>query len=212
MGRDGYRVGSRSLALATLIGPRPALLTAARPALRALAEISTEVAVLNLRSGTHRVQVLGAQAKGRSPDERPRIGERAPLTSGASGIVILANLPTAEADQVLASRPAREPRPTPARLAQIRTDGYAITFSANHVGVSGIGAPLLAPIDGYPLGSLAIGGAERRLPEDRLRELLGPPRRPRRHHPGLHRRVTADRTRDPRPDCEIHDRRCGPEV
>src|SRR3984957_17331208 len=37
VGRSGYRIGSRAVALASLIGPRPALLRAARPVLAKLA-------------------------------------------------------------------------------------------------------------------------------------------------------------------------------
>jgi IclR family acetate operon transcriptional repressor len=177
LGHRGYRLGGRSVALASLIGPRPALLRAAQPLLHRLAAFVQETSSLHLRSGTHRVLVIGAEARGQALRSSFTIGERAPLTSGCSGTVILAHLPVAEARKITASRPRREKRPSAALLAVIRTDGYAMSFSDNHVGVNGVAAPLLDPIDNYPLGSIAIAGAERRLPEYKLRELELPLRK-----------------------------------
>jgi IclR family transcriptional regulator, acetate operon repressor len=95
-GHGGYRIGSRAVALATLIGPRPALLQAARPVLTRLAVQTSEVVTLMLRSGAHRVLVLAAEPPG-NPERVPVvIGERSPLTSGCSGRAILAFLPEAE--------------------------------------------------------------------------------------------------------------------
>lgn len=174
VGRAGYRVGSRALAMATLIGPRPALLSAARSVMRWLADVSSESATLHLRSGSYRVLVVGAEAHGQPVSGAFRIGERAPLTSGCSGTAILAHLPPDEALEVLRTRPRRERRPTAVQLAHIREAGYALSFSDNHVGLNGIGAPLLAPVDRYPLGSVTIAGVEDRLPEATLRKLSEP--------------------------------------
>lgn len=173
-GRSGYRLGSRSVALASLIGPRPTLLRTARPVIARLAAIASETASLHLRSGAHRVLVIGAEAPSSPLRGAVMVGERAPLTSGCSGTAILAHLPAPEAQQVMSSRPSREQRPSAALLAQIRTEGYALSFSDNHVGLNGIGAPVLDPVDGYPLGSVAIAGSEARLPEPALRRLSRP--------------------------------------
>lgn len=176
VGRDGYRIGSRSLALASLIGPRPALLSVARPILRWLTEVAFETAVLNLRSGSHRVLVLGVEGRDQPIRNAVQVGERAPLTSGASGLSILAYLPAEEAQEVIRGRPRRERRPAMGLLELIRAEGYAMTFSSNHRGISGIAAPLLTA-EGYPLGSIGLGGAEGRLPKARLQQLSDPLRK-----------------------------------
>jgi IclR family acetate operon transcriptional repressor len=174
---SGYWISSRSHALASLIGPRPAVLRRARPVLARLAELAQAGAALHLRSGSHRVQVCVMvprhltvePASGPIPP-----GERAPLTTGCSGTAILAFLPPREADAIIASRPREERPPSPSELARIRADGYAMSFSANHRGMNGIGAPLLDPIDGAPLGSVAIGGPEARIDKDALQRLSDP--------------------------------------
>ena len=108
VGRGGYRVGGRSTALASLIGSRPAVLQRARPVLIQLADLACAGAALSLRSGAHRVIVMGVVSSkalsGATPSPVP-VGERAPLTSGCGGTAILAHLSQAEADAVISSRP-----------------------------------------------------------------------------------------------------------
>jgi IclR family acetate operon transcriptional repressor len=160
VGRSGYRIGSRAVALASLVGPRPALLRLARP---------------DLRSGAHRVLVLGAEPAGNPLRRVPTIGERSPLTAGCSGRSILAFLPEEEAGDIIrAHAPAAVRRRLPAQLARIRVQSYALSFSDNHVEMNGIAAPLLDPNDGTALGSIAIAGLVERLPKETLLQLVTP--------------------------------------
>ncbi|GAA1853514.1 helix-turn-helix domain-containing protein [Pseudonocardia ailaonensis] len=164
IGRSGYRVGARAIALASLVGPRPALVQRALPVLVRLAIDAGETASLHLRSGAHRVLVLRADPPG-STHRIAAIGERSPLTSGCGGTAILAYLPTPEVDIVL-GRESRVVRlDLPDHLAQIRRQGYATSQSANHPELNGIAAPLLDPDSGHALGSIAIAGAPSRLPD-----------------------------------------------
>jgi DNA-binding IclR family transcriptional regulator len=175
VGRSGYRIGSRAVALATLIGPRPALLQVARPVLTRLAGHCSEIATLHLRSGAHRVLVLHAEPPNNPLRPIATIGERAPLTSGCSGRAILAFLPAAEAEEIInahAPEPAR--RGMPAQLAGIRQHRYALSFGDNHIDLNGIAAPLLDPVDDTALGSVSIAGYDRRLPEETLVSLAAP--------------------------------------
>lgn len=174
-GRRGYRIGSRSIALASLVGPRPALLHRARPVLSRLAAMAQATATMHLRSGDHRVLVLGTEQLTKLQPKRVHIGERAPLTSGCSGRVILAHLPAEEANSVVVEQTAGRNRAKLEReLDLIRADGYALSFSENHLSFNGIGAALLDLDTGYPLGSIAIAGPDEQLPEGALRTLARP--------------------------------------
>lgn len=175
LGRRGYRIGSRSIALASLIGPRPALLQRARPVLSRLAAQAGETATLHLRSGEHRVLVLGTQPAHHRDGRAVHVGERAPLTSGCSGRAILAHLPGKQAEKVIATYAGDGKRAwVEQELESIRTVGYAMSFSENHPHLNGIGKALLDPDDGYPLGSIVFAGPEERLPEQTLRRLAMP--------------------------------------
>ncbi|WP_167097576.1 IclR family transcriptional regulator [Mycobacterium sp. DL592] len=174
LGRDGYRLASRSIALATLIGPRPALLRLMYPVVARLAIVSGEAAVVHLRAGDARVLVLGVPApSGPMVDPAGVLGERSPLAVGASGRVILAHLPTAE----LAGLELEGI--TPERLAEIRQRGYEISCGENHPGINGISVPLLAEADHpatqpFVLGSMTVAGPSGRLSSTALTRLVGP--------------------------------------
>jgi IclR family transcriptional regulator, acetate operon repressor len=174
-GRSGYRIGSRAVALASLIGPRPALLRTARPVLARLAVEASETVTLHLRSGAHRVLVFAAEPPNNPLRTLPTTGERSLLTSGCSGRAILAFLPRQEAEDVIRGHAPESVRHTlPALLGRIREETYALSFSDNHVGMNGIAVPLLDPTDGTALGSIAIAGPDQRLPRETLLRLRAP--------------------------------------
>src|ERR1700722_17042900 len=175
VGRSGYRIGGRAVDIASLIWPRPAVLRAARPVLAKLAAEASETVTLHLRSGAHRVLVLGAEPPGNPLRRLAPLGERSPLTAGCSGRSILAFLPEEEAQEIIRGQaPAAVRRGLPARLARIRAQSYALSFSDNHPEMNGIAAPLLDPNDGTALGSIAIAGLLERLPKQTLRHLVTP--------------------------------------
>ncbi len=174
VGRSGYRVGSRSIALASRIGPRPVALQAARYVLGRLTELSAASAGLHLRSGDHRVLVLGTDPRDSPVRSALLVGQRAPLHSGCASVVILAYLPESEAREIMRRSPPGPKLPTSEGLARVRSDGYAISFHANFPGLNGVAAPILDPVDGFALGSLSIAGIETELPERTLRHLSRP--------------------------------------
>jgi len=174
-GRRGYRIGSRSIALASLVGPRPALLQRARPVLTKLAVAAQATATLHLRSGEHRVLVLGVEQNSEPLRHRVHVGQRAPLTFGCSGRAILAHLPARDAAKVVTGHARCGTRAALTReLEAIRVDGYALSFSENQSRLNGIGAALLDPDDGYPLGSIAVAGPDDRFTDNALRRLAAP--------------------------------------
>ncbi|MEU2931059.1 helix-turn-helix domain-containing protein [Streptomyces sp. NPDC007251] len=183
LGRSGYRVAGRSVALATLIGPRPTLLRAVQPVVSRLAHLIGEAVVLHLRSGDMRVLVLGVPApSGPVLDPEGVLGERSPLAVGSSGRIILAYLTESErAAMDLAGI-------TAAQLAAIRERGYDTSFGENHPGINGISAPLLvhradtqhsAGDDSQrnaltALGAITVAGPSTRLAEADFPRVLAP--------------------------------------
>lgn len=174
LGRSGYRLASRSLALATVIGPRPAMLRLMYPVVARLAGISGEAAVIHLRAGHFRVLVLGVPARsGPILDPAGVLGERTPLASGASGRIILAYLTEAERAGIDLGGV------TPQQLAAIRERGYETSHGENHPGINGISVPLLAETDDaacppIALGAMTIAGPAERSPDEGLLRLAGP--------------------------------------
>lgn len=171
IGREGYRVGSRSVALGALIGPRPDLLKRAMPILIKLASVVTETTTLHIRSGQHRILVIGAEPQTNPHRRKVHVGERSPLTSGASGLAILSFLPEPESARIIQAHVRVRDRETiNTEMDVVREDGYALSFSANHVGLNGIGAPVIDPDDGTVLASIVVSGLEPRMPEVVMRK------------------------------------------
>ncbi|KWX67479.1 IclR family transcriptional regulator [Mycobacterium sp. NAZ190054] len=174
LGRSGYRLASRSVALATLIGPRPAMLRVMYPVVARLATVSGEAAIVHLRAGHFRVLVLGVPApSGPVVDPAGVLGERSPLTSGASGRIILAHLPESELGGIDLDGI------TPEHLAEIRRRGYEMSYGENHPGINGVSVPLLAQAEDQvdpplALGSMTIAGPAARLPRQALVRLVRP--------------------------------------
>ncbi len=174
LGRSGYRLASRALALATVIGPRPAMLRLMHPIVARLAAVSGEAAVVHLRAGDFRVLVLGVPARsGPLLDPAGVLGERSPLASGASGRIILAYLPETELADVDLDGV------TPQQLTAIRDRGYETSYGENHPGVNGVSVPLLAAPDNpatapIVLGSMTIAGPAERVRPQALSHLVGP--------------------------------------
>jgi len=164
LGRSGYRIGSRSVALGTIIGPRPAFLRAVQPAIGRLAARTREGVVVHLRTGDYRVLVLGIPGSSApTADAGGALGERSRLGVGASGRVILAYLPAAERGTA---------HPSARLLTAIRDRGYEMSFGENHPGINGISGPLLTT-EGKALGSVTIAGPATRLTEAAMVRLSG---------------------------------------
>ncbi|MFI2188313.1 IclR family transcriptional regulator [Streptomyces sioyaensis] len=168
LGRSGYRLGSRAVALSFLLGPRPPLLRVVQPVVARLAATTAESAAMHLRSGDHRVLVAGIPKPNSPLRETVTLGERAPLTSGCGGLVILAHLPAEQQEAILTAQPATERYPSQETLSRIREQGHALSFGENHPGVWGIAVALLDPTDGTPLGSLTVAALEEQLTETRM--------------------------------------------
>lgn len=132
-------------------GPGPALLRLAgqfEPTLRAAArsvmgELSGrlgETLVLAVREDAQVVVVEQAVAAGHLVRVQYELGYRHAITRGASGLALLAFLPPADADAVLAE--TADAAPLRRRLADVRAVGYATTHDELRAGTWGLAAPV----------------------------------------------------------------------
>ena len=157
----GYRVGSRLVAVSSAVLADAALYPAARPALRALSDATGETATLHLRAGDRNILVLGVESTDQVLRRAATVGETTWLGSGSSGRSILAFLRPAEAERIILA--ADDASALRRSLDEIRRDGYALSFGANHPGVHGIAAPVLSTFDGpgTPMSVALSGPADR---------------------------------------------------
>jgi DNA-binding IclR family transcriptional regulator len=95
------------------------------------------------------------------------IGESTPLTTGSSGLAILAHLDAAETEEIIAK--AGDPAALRVTLREARQAGYVLSFGANHPGVHGIAAPVLSTFATDSGVSVALSGPADRWTEHRMR-------------------------------------------
>jgi DNA-binding IclR family transcriptional regulator len=168
--RAGYRLGSRSIALAVLVGPDVPFLRTANRALASLAVTTGLSAAMHLRSGAHRVLTVGVPAPAHPLRDEVALGERAPLTSGSAGLVILAYLPEDDVDAMLTGLEPGEAASIRTELEHVRADGYRIGRRHRHASLRGVSAPLLDPASKGPLGSVTVAGLDDQATTGALRE------------------------------------------
>ncbi|GAA3668282.1 IclR family transcriptional regulator [Microbacterium marinilacus] len=165
---------------ALTIGPRLALWgmfaeqawavpEATRERMADLALETGETVSVYVRSGTRRVAV--AQAPGPSALRHVvQVGDRLPLSRGASSMVLLAGaaeplddlLATLRADPDL---PGFDTAALRMRVAEARERGWAATHGEREPGISGVAVPLLS--DPQPV-ALALGGPTARFTDERV--------------------------------------------
>lgn len=139
----------------------------ARPYLAQLVELTGETANLALREGDDAVYV--AQVPSRHAMRMfTEVGRRVPLHTSGVGKAILAQLPTPDADEILARADltARTPNTITdagvlrGQLDTIRADGYATDDGEYEIGVSCVAVPLAGTA---ALAALSVSGPAARL-------------------------------------------------
>lgn len=149
---DQYGIGPAVVRLAERF--LPALRAVAQPVMERFAEKLGETLALSVRDGDQ--VTLAAQvvpANGRLVHVAFPVDYRHPLTLGASGLALLAFLPDAEQQAVLAR--AADPGQVRRRITEARTLGYAITHDELRSGVYGIAVPVPGQ-HGTAFASLAL--------------------------------------------------------
>jgi len=154
------------------------LLIAARPEMEQLRDRVNETVTLHMRMGRERVCVERFESH-HMLRRCASLGERWPLNTGATGMVLMAWEPPTELDRLFRAGPllALTPRTITnieelrAALAQVRAHGYAIRMEDPVLGVGSISAPVNGP-DERLAAALTISGPMQRWTEAAIHESL----------------------------------------
>lgn len=150
----------------------------ARPILRSLVGEISEAASVGVLDGADILYVERVRAGLMRLGVDIRIGTNIPAVSGVIGHAILAFLPDAERERVLATKPRRgelavarfsklELKRT---LVTVRRQGYAMQDSAFGNGLRILAAPVL-DLDGYPLAAVSVAAPAVRMSADEFHTL-----------------------------------------
>ena len=156
----------------------------ARPILRSLVGEISEAASLGVLDGADVLYVERVRAGLTRLGVDIRIGTNIPAVSGVIGHAILAHLPQAERDRVLAMQPRRGELAVSSMsrtellqiLASVRSRGYALQDSLFGNGLRILAAPVL-DVDDYPVAAVSVAAPAVRISIDEFRaRALGPVR------------------------------------
>lgn len=175
--RRGYRLGPELLALGSRVQGSAALRAAARAELQGLACATRETATLEVLVGRD-VLILDEAIGDYVVGSMPSLGTRWPAHTTSTGKVILANLPPAALDGLLAEplsdhtpKTITDPAALRRELARVRERGWATAAEELEVGFVAVGVPVRGP-GSEVIAALSVGGPKRRLTPERIRELL----------------------------------------
>jgi DNA-binding IclR family transcriptional regulator len=173
-----YRLGPKTLTLGMAYRERLDLRNAALPHMRALRDLTNETIGLSVAIGHERmfIEEVRSQSELRAHSE---LGVPYPVWKGAPGRVLLAHLPPAEIDGVLAHAGESAWRSIGlasndallARLAAIRGDGHDRAFDETIAGVSGIAVPV-RDASGHATAALSISGPSGRMSSAEMDRML----------------------------------------
>lgn len=174
----GFRLGPRLLQLARIARLGLGVPEMALPYMRELAEQTGEAVILTRRAGLQVVCVERVESKHRIRLTYER-GNVLPPHAGASAKVLLAWLPTAELDALLAGveltryteRTVTDPAKLRDELRCIRESGYAVSHGEVDPGVLGVAAPVFGA-DGHVAAGLSTVGPAFRLDDAALPRII----------------------------------------
>jgi IclR family transcriptional regulator, acetate operon repressor len=177
-GARGYRLGPELLALGSRALGACGLRAASRAELQALAFSTRETATLEVLVGRD-VLILDEAIGDYVVGSMPSLGTRWPAHTTSTGKVLLASLPPAALDDLLATplaaptpRSLADPAALRRELARVRERGWALASEELEVGFVALGAPVRGA-GGEVLAAVSVGGPKSRLNPERVRELMG---------------------------------------
>ncbi|MFF0989738.1 IclR family transcriptional regulator [Kocuria nitroreducens] len=177
-GTGAWQLGPELYVLGAVAAQRYPIRELAGPSLRRLAEATGESAFLSVRRGLETVCL--ARVEGAFPIRSHVLyeGLRLPLGVASAGLAILAHLPDAEVERVLAATPGARagwgPLHTPERirdlLAGVRREGFAVNPGLIVEGSWGMAAAVF-DATGAPVYALSLTGIEPRFTGERRQPL-----------------------------------------
>jgi IclR family acetate operon transcriptional repressor len=169
-GGTDYRIGGRLVTLAAGVRPTRNLIALARPHLVELAGSIGEAAGLSIPDG-YQVHYVDQEDSPHPVGIRDWTGTRLPMHAVSSGLVILAHMPTVDAERFLTGPLERftpgtvtDPALIRERIRRARLDGYAWTRDEIAEGISSVAAAL-ADEDGEVIGAIHVHGPSYRFPD-----------------------------------------------
>ncbi len=180
---DGYTAGPAALAAAHAFAVTNPLSVLSQPTLQQLAVSTGYTASMYVRVEFSRVLIARVESDKPLNYVLP-VGERLPLHVGSAGKIILADLPAADIDQVLAaagdvtlaSGQPLDRAALDAELDKIRGDRHAVSISERQYGIASVMAPVRTP-DDVLVGVLGVTGPAEEFTEAKLGQLIPEVRR-----------------------------------
>ena len=173
--RGRYRLGYGILRLAGAMGGRLDVTAQGREICDELADASGETVNIAVLQGDAVVNVYQAHGGG-AISVNNWVGRPTPAHATSSGKVLLAHLRRAAQDRILDAGLARftaatvvDPRVLRRQLAQVQTDGYALTAGEYETGLNAVAAPIFEA-SGDAVAALSLSGPAYRLPAAQLPE------------------------------------------
>jgi DNA-binding IclR family transcriptional regulator len=173
-----YRLGLTLLHLGRLVADRLDLRQEALPVMQRLQQQTGETVDLNVERGGYRIcleKIEGQQAIRQFVE----IGRPLPLHAGASGKVLLAHLPPARLEQVLAGplprltqKTVTDPRRLRRQLQEIAEQGWAHSVDERIDGASSASAPI-RDAAGTVVAGISVSGPTFRIASEQLRQFGG---------------------------------------
>ncbi len=166
-----YELGLKMVELGYSALEKMDLRVVAKPALRELVANCNETANLSVLVGTEVMYIDQAESSNMIK-MLARIGSRVPAYATGAGKALLAFLPPAELEPLVARLHFRQytsttitgPELFRSSLSQIRLQGYALDFGELEEGVNCVAAPILNR-KRYPVAALSISGPNSRMTE-----------------------------------------------
>jgi DNA-binding IclR family transcriptional regulator len=164
-----YSLGPSLVELVWVVLRQQDLRSVCRPYLQRLRQTTNETVNLNTRSGNQRVCIEELESE--HPIKYSQtVGVTAPLHVGAPSKVLLAFLPPAELDTLLAGLPLSamtpgaltDPERLRTELSVVQRRGFAISIGERSPGASAVAAPI-RDWSGHPIAAVSVLGPVQRL-------------------------------------------------